>query len=81
MFKRIAFLIVFASLVLVACQPAVPPATEVPPAAPAATEPPAAPAATAEPPAKVYTYRDMTVGFLQTGSEGGWRAANSASFK
>ena len=23
----------------------------------------------------------MTVGFLQTGSEGGWRAANSASFK
>ena len=32
-------------------------------------------------PAKVYTYADMTVGFLQTGSEGGWRAANSASFK
>ena len=23
----------------------------------------------------------MTVGFLQTGSEGGWRAANTASFK
>lgn len=31
--------------------------------------------------AKVWTYADMTVGFLQTGSEGGWRAANTASFK
>jgi len=30
---------------------------------------------------KVYTYRDMTVGFIQTGSEGGWRAANTGSFK
>ena len=27
------------------------------------------------------TYEDMVVGFLQTGSEGGWRAANTASFK
>ncbi|MDX9955533.1 MAG: ABC transporter substrate-binding protein [Anaerolineae bacterium] len=26
-------------------------------------------------------YEDMVVGFLQTGSEGGWRAANSASFR
>ena len=26
-------------------------------------------------------YKDMVVGFLQTGSEGGWRAANSASFR
>jgi ABC-type sugar transport system substrate-binding protein len=34
---------------------------------------------TAEP-AKL-TYGDMVVGFLQTGSEGGWRAANSASFR
>jgi len=30
---------------------------------------------------KTYTYKDMTVGFIQTGSEGGWRAANTASFK
>jgi len=30
---------------------------------------------------KVYGYSDMTVGFIQTGSEGGWRAANTASFK
>ena len=27
------------------------------------------------------TYKDMTVGFIQTGSESGWRAANTASFK
>ena len=27
------------------------------------------------------TYKNMTVGFIQTGSEGGWRAANTASFK
>ena len=27
------------------------------------------------------TYEDMTVGFIQTGSESGWRAANTASFK
>lgn len=26
-------------------------------------------------------YKDLVVGFLQTGSEGGWRAANTASFK
>jgi ABC-type sugar transport system substrate-binding protein len=26
------------------------------------------------------TYADMTVGFIQTGSEGGWRAANTGSF-
>ena len=45
---------------------------------PAATEEAAKPA---EPAKKVYTYKDMVVGFLQTGSEGGWRAANSASFK
>jgi simple sugar transport system substrate-binding protein len=39
------------------------------------------PAAPATPEKKVWTYADMTVGFLQTGSEGGWRAANTASFK
>jgi len=38
-------------------------------------------AAPVEEPAKVYTYPDMVVGFIQTGSEGGWRAANTASFK
>lgn len=49
--------------------------------APAATQPPAPtnpPAPTAKP---AKTYKDLTVGFIQTGSEGGWRAANTASFK
>jgi simple sugar transport system substrate-binding protein len=32
-------------------------------------------------PKKTYTYKDMTVGFIQTGSEGGWRTANTGSFK
>ena len=27
------------------------------------------------------TYKDMTVGFIQTGSESGWRAANTSSFR
>lgn len=43
-------------------------------AQPAATTPTAVPQ-------KTYTYKDMVVGFIQTGSEGGWRAANTASFK
>jgi len=33
------------------------------------------------PSAGTKTYADMTVGFIQTGSESGWRAANTASFK
>jgi simple sugar transport system substrate-binding protein len=32
-------------------------------------------------PQTTFTYQDMVVGFIQTGSEGGWRAANTASFK
>jgi simple sugar transport system substrate-binding protein len=79
MFKKIAFLLVIATMILAACAPA---ATEAPAAEPeqpaAVTE---APVAATEAPAKVWTYEDMTVGFLQTGSEGGWRAANTASFK
>ena len=47
-----------------------------PAATPQAAEPPAA-----APAKKTYEYKDLVVGFLQTGSEGGWRAANSASFK
>jgi ABC-type sugar transport system substrate-binding protein len=37
--------------------------------------------AAATPTQKVYTYKDMVVGFIQTGSESGWRAANTSSFK
>jgi simple sugar transport system substrate-binding protein len=41
----------------------------------------AQPAAPTAAPQKTFTYKDMVVGFIQTGSEGGWRAANTASFK
>lgn len=70
--------VIFAGLV--GCSPTAP-AAEPQAAAPAAQPQAAEPAAPAAPAAKVYTYQDMVVGFLQTGSEGGWRAANSASFK
>ncbi len=40
-----------------------------------------APTHTSTPVSGGKTYKDMVVGFIQTGSEGGWRAANTASFK
>lgn len=78
MFKKLAFLIVLASMILTACQPAVV-ATEAPVVAdaPAATE---ASVAT-EAPAKVYTYADLTLCYPQLGAESDWRTANTASFK
>lgn len=60
MFKKTAFLIILASLLLAACQPAAPKA-----------------GLKCSPNCE---YKDLVVGFLQTGSEGGWRAANTASF-
>jgi simple sugar transport system substrate-binding protein len=67
------------------------PAATEPPAAtavPATVAPAAASAVTSAgyviPVAKCApncTYKDMTVGFIQTGSESGWRAANTSSFK
>jgi ABC-type sugar transport system substrate-binding protein len=64
--KTIIFLIIVASMALAACKPAAP----------------AAPATTVAPTAiPQKAYGDMVVGFIQTGSEGGWRAANTASFK
>jgi len=73
--KKIALFmaILIVLLGMVGCAPAATP-TAAQPAAPAATEPPA-------PAAAAMTYKDMTVGFIQTGSEGGWRAANTANFK
>jgi ABC-type sugar transport system substrate-binding protein len=77
-------ILVVASLAISACgtpATAAPVATEAAPAAteaPMATEAPAAGTAACAP---NCTYADMTIGFLQTGSEGGWRAANTASFK
>jgi galactofuranose transport system substrate-binding protein len=42
----------------------------------------AAPSAAAQSAATgTKTYKDMVVGFIQTGSESGWRAANTTSFK
>jgi simple sugar transport system substrate-binding protein len=58
---------VLSVIVLTACAPA----------APAATDEPVA----TEEAAGSYTYEDLVIGFIQTGSEGGWRAANTASFK
>ena len=50
-----------------------------------ASQAPASQAAPASAPASAaggtLDYSDLTVGFIQTGSEGGWRAANTASFK
>jgi len=49
------------------------------PSAAASAAPAASTAASAAGATK--TYKDMTVGFIQTGSESGWRAANTTSFK
>ena len=94
--KTIVFLVVVAAMALTACAPAATP-TVAPqqPAAPQAAAPttaaaPAAPAAPTTsggyviPVAKCApncTLKDLTVGFIQTGSESGWRAANTSSFK
>jgi len=75
--KLFLFTVVMIMLISAAgCAPSQP-ATQAPPPAPAKTEAPAV----QEPAKKVFEYKDMTVGFIQTGSEGGWRAANTASFK
>jgi galactofuranose transport system substrate-binding protein len=66
MIKKIAFLIVLASMILAACAPAAPAATSAPAAAPAS---------------KTYTYGDMTLCYPQLGAESDWRTANTASFK
>jgi simple sugar transport system substrate-binding protein len=68
-FKTILFVLVVASLALAACQPA------------AAPQQPAGSDAAGLDCAPNCEYSDLVVGFLQTGSEGGWRAANTASFK
>jgi simple sugar transport system substrate-binding protein len=73
--------LVVASMALAACGTPAPVVTE----APVMTEAPAvvteAPVAAGLACAPNCQYSDLVVGFLQTGSEGGWRAANTASFK
>ncbi len=77
MYRKIAFLLIASAFALGACAQAAP-LTPVP-LAPTSMAP-AAPAAGLDC-APNCTYKDLVVGFLQTGSEGGWRAANTASFK
>jgi simple sugar transport system substrate-binding protein len=73
----ITVLLVLTAVVLVACSQPEP--TAVPTVKPTDVPPTEEP--TEAPAAMTYTYEDLVVGFIQTGSEGGWRAANTASFK
>jgi galactofuranose transport system substrate-binding protein len=57
------------------------PSAEASAAAPSAEASAAAPSAAPSAAGAAKTFKDMTVGFIQTGSESGWRAANTASFK
>ncbi len=73
---KLFIVIVLASLILGACGK-----TAEPTQAPAPTQPEVMDATKITLPcAPNCTYKDLVVGFLQTGSEGGWRAANTASF-
>ena len=79
-FPRIAMTLVMTALVG-ACSSG---ATTAPSAAAPSVAAPSAAAPSAAAPsaaAAAKTFKDMTVGFIQTGSESGWRAANTASFK
>jgi ABC-type sugar transport system substrate-binding protein len=71
-------ILIVASIILTACGGNAVTQTPVPVKA-AGTAAPAATTGLACAPSCQYS--DLVVGFLQTGSEGGWRAANSASFK
>src|SRR4030043_783034 len=79
-YKKLVVLFIVAVMVLSGCAQATEtaaPVVEVPTAVPVPTEP-ALPKLACAPNCQ---YSDLVVGFLQTGSEGGWRAANTASFK
>jgi simple sugar transport system substrate-binding protein len=72
MIKKIAFLIVLATMVLAACSPAAPAATEAAGPAKVFGQADCAPNC---------TYKEMTLCYPQLGAESDWRTANSASFK
>jgi ABC-type sugar transport system substrate-binding protein len=71
--------LIVVSILLTACGNAI--ATPVSIATVVAAPPTGAPVFTGLACAPSCQYSDLVVGFLQTGSEGGWRAANTASFK
>jgi simple sugar transport system substrate-binding protein len=75
-FKTIAFLIIVFTMVLAACQPAAP-ATQASASGAKTSSGYVVPAQKCAP---NCTYKDMVVGFIQTGPEGAWRTANNASF-
>jgi simple sugar transport system substrate-binding protein len=72
MIKKIAFLVVLAAMVLAACSPAAPAATQAAGPAKVFGQADCAPNC---------TYKDMTLCYPQLGAESDWRTANSASFK
>jgi simple sugar transport system substrate-binding protein len=88
-FPRIAMALVVTALVGACSSGAASPSVAAPSvaapsvAAPSVAAPSVAAPSVAAPSvaAVAKTYKDMTVGFIQTGSESGWRAANTASFK
>jgi galactofuranose transport system substrate-binding protein len=72
MIKKIAFLIVLAAMVLAACSPAAPAATQAAEQSKVFGQADCAPNC---------TYKEMTLCYPQLGAESDWRTANSASFK
>ena len=88
---RIFVLFLVLSMVLTACAKPTAAPTAAPTEAPVATEAPVVTEAPALVTSSGYTvpvaacapnctYKDMVVGFIQTGPEGAWRTANNASF-
>ncbi len=79
---RIASMLAVAALVVGACSSSgssAAPSAAAPTTAPSVAAPSVAPSASVA--AAKKEYKDMSVGFIQTGSESGWRAANTSSFK
>jgi ABC-type sugar transport system substrate-binding protein len=71
--SRVATSLVVLALAVAACSSSTTPAPSAAQTGGASTAPSGA--------TGTKTYKDLTVGFIQTGSESGWRAANTASFK
>ncbi len=75
--QRFALVLAASALVAACSSGAASPSAAAPTVAPTVAPSVAAPSV----PAAAKTYKDLTVGFIQTGSESGWRAANTSSFK